>query len=197
MGAPRRHPQHSHPETQIRRVNWAEDLATVRQLLVDYRAWIADHTEVEASGASPAGLTKYDQEIAGLPGVYGPPRGDVLLAADGRGLAACGSLREVEPGVGEIKRVFVRADHRGPGFGPRFTGALLDRALELGYARVRVDTLPSMEAAIEFYQAMGFTPIPAYWPHPVAGELFFEYDFTKSGTKYRGPGPAGTPPARD
>jgi carbonic anhydrase len=48
----------------------------------------------------------------------------------------------------------------------------------LGYERVRVDTLPSMAAAIEFYQEMGFTPIPAYWPHPVTGAYFFELRLT-------------------
>lgn len=31
-----------------------------------------------------------------------------------------------------------------------------------------------MRAAIEFYQEAGFRPIPAYWPNPVAGALFFE-----------------------
>jgi ribosomal protein S18 acetylase RimI-like enzyme len=94
-------------------------------------------------------------------------------------VVACGALRDLGSKVGEIKRVYVRADHRGPGFGPRLTRALLGRARELGYERVRVDTLPSMFAAIQFYQKMGFKPIPAYWPHPVPGALFFEYKVQK------------------
>ena len=73
----------------------------------------------------------------------------------------------------------MREDHRGPGFGPRLTRALLKRARELGYERVRVDTLPTMAAANQFYPEMGFKPIPAYWDHPVRGALFFEYKLGK------------------
>jgi GNAT superfamily N-acetyltransferase len=177
-------PKHSkqkpeYSETRLRRVNWSEDFTTVRRLLQDYRNWLGNHVEpgTPEDPVVSAGLAYVDEEIDGLPGVYGPPRGDVILAFDPEGLAACGSLREREPKVGEIKRVYVRADHRGPGFGPRLTQALLDRARELDFERVRVDTLPTMYAAIQFYQEMGFKPIPPYRPHPVPGALFFEYQF--------------------
>jgi putative acetyltransferase len=161
----------------IRPVNWADDLVTVRRLLQEYRDWLSDHSEaVAGSNSVPIGLRQMDELIANLPGEYGPPRGEVILAFDPKGLAACGALRELESRIGEIKRVYVRADHRGPGFGPRLTTSLLDRARALGFDRVRVDTLPSMTGAIQFYQEMGFKPIPAYWEHPVPGALFFEYE---------------------
>jgi len=187
MGAPNRSHLESHPNTKIRRVNWSEDLDTVRRLFQDYRTWIAEHVEVADSADTPVpdGLLRIDHEIEHLPGVYGPPRGDIVLAFADDKLVACGALREVGPKVGEIRRVYVRADHRGPGFGPRLTRALLDRARELGYDRIRVDTLPTMSAAIQFYQEMGFTPIPAYWSHPVPEALFFEYDLTKQGPARR------------
>jgi len=177
MSPRERHNPDSHPDTTLRRVNWSTDLETVRRLFQDYRQWIADHRDTAASAESSvkAGLGEIDKQIAELPGAYGPPRGDIILAFAKDALVACGSLRELEQRVGEIKRIYVRADHRGPGFGPRMTGALLDRARALGYERVRVDTLPSMTAAIQFYQEMGFVPIPSYWPHPVPGALFFEY----------------------
>ena len=73
---------------------------------------------------------------------------------------------ELEPNVGEIKRIYVRPDYRGKGFGHPFVRALIDRARHLGYERLRVDTLPTMQAAIEFYQELGFRPITAFWPHP-------------------------------
>ena len=169
----------THPATTIRSVNWSEDLALVRRLFQDYREWINEHREIPPSGETklPVGMVQLDRLISGLPGTYGPPRGEVLLAFDKDGLAACGALREVAPNVGEIKRVYVRADHRGPGFGHRFTSAMVSRAHDLGYERVRSYTLPSMYAAIQFYQDLGFRPIPAYWEHPVKGVLFFEYSF--------------------
>ena len=181
-----RHPE-SHPGTKLRRVNWSTDIETVRQLFRDYRKWLADHRDTDAPSDSTVrlGLGQMDEQIAELPGAYGPPRGDVILAFAGKALVACGALRGVEGKIGEIKRIYVRADHRGPGFGPRLTRALLGRARALEYEQVRVDTLPTMIAAIQFYQDMGFVPIPAYWPHPVAGALFFEYSLKKPRPRLR------------
>jgi ribosomal protein S18 acetylase RimI-like enzyme len=172
----------SHPGTTLRRANWSKDLETVRRLFQEYRQWLADHRDTAASADEivKVGLRQIDQQIAELPGAYGPPRGEIILAFAGEAVVACGALREHDPTIAEIKRIYVREDHRGPGFGPRLTRALLDRARELGYERVRVDTLPTMSAAIQFYQALGFTPIPAYWPHPVPGAYFFEYRVRKS-----------------
>ena len=175
------HHEDSHPadysKTALRRVDWSKDLPTVRRLFQDYRAWLADHSTSEGPPHPSAkiGLAVIDKLIAELPGAYGPPNGDVILAFARGSLAACGALRQLAPRVGEIKRVYVRPDHRGPGFGPILTAAVIDRARELHYERVRVDTLPTMAAAIQFYPDMGFVPIPAFWPHPVAGALFFEY----------------------
>jgi len=188
MGARERPNPESHPGTTLRRVTWSKDLDTVRRLFQDYRSWLADHQDSTASAASRVklGLGQVDKLIAELPGAYGPPRGDIILAFAQEEVVACGALRELEPRVGEIKRVYVRADHRGPGFGPRLTRALLRRAHELGYERVKVDTLPTMSAAIQFYQELGFVPVPAYWPHPVPGARFFEYTMMESPSAPRG-----------
>jgi ribosomal protein S18 acetylase RimI-like enzyme len=182
MGAPARPSRDRYAGTKLRGADWSRDLDRVRGLFNGYREWLADHRD-PADSSKPRvtlGLGIVDTLIAELPGAYGPPRGDVILAFVRDEVVACGALRGLEPKVGEIKRIYVRADHRGPGFGPRLTGALLGRAMELGYGRVRVDTLPTMTSAIEFYQEMGFVPIPSYWPHPVAGALFFEYRVEKS-----------------
>ena len=172
------HPrQADYSDTVLRKVHWSEELETVRRLFREYRDWLADHSSAAPGpeSAVPVGLAEFDRVTSELPGVYGPPLGDVILAFHHSELVACGALRSWERKIGEIKRIYVRADHRGPGLGPVLTAALLDRARDLGYERVRVDTLPTMAAAIRFYQEMGFKPIPAYWPHPVPGALFFEW----------------------
>jgi len=164
-------------DTVIRRVDWAREIEVVRPLFQGYRKWLADHVDGRSGPDSnvPPGLAQLDQAIAALPGEYGPPSGDVLLAFNHADIVACGALRKVESGVGDIKRIYVRRDHFGPEFGPQLIKALLQRAEELGYSRVRVDALPSMESAIQYYQEMGFKPIQRYWPHPVSGALFFEW----------------------
>lgn len=160
----------------VRRVRWPDDLPTVRRLFQEYRQWLTEHRDTDLASTTrvQSGLALVDQLISELPGQYGPPRGDVLLWFEGEDVVAVGALREIEPKVGEIKRIYVRSDYRGKEFGHPFGRALIDRARELGYERLRVDTLPTMAAAIEFYSELGFGPIPAFWPHPVAKALFFE-----------------------
>ncbi len=161
---------------QVRGADWPKDLSTIRGLFQEYRDWLADHSDhsPELQARVRSGLSLIDQLTAELPGAYGPPRGEVLLWREGSDVVACGALRELEPRLGEIKRIYVREDYRGKEFGRPFVRALIDRAQQLGYAALRADTLPSMRAAIEFYQELGFRPIASYWPHPVAKALFFE-----------------------
>lgn len=176
MDAPSAHDHGRRPPATVRSASWPEDLATVRRLFQEYRQWIAEHQDSTA-GSEPrvrSGLALVDRLIAELPGAYGPPRGVILLWFKGESLVACGALRELEPKVGEIRRIYVRSDYRGKAFGHPFVRALIDRARELGYETLKADTLPTMTAAIEFYQELGFHRAPAFWPHPAAAAIFFE-----------------------
>lgn len=148
----------------------------MRPLFQDYRRWLDEHRDPDDSARSrvEAGLAVVDDLIERLPGSYGPPRGDVLLWMEGKEIAACGALRELSPGTGEAKRISVIPAFRGEEFGSRYVRSLIERARELGYEHLRVDTLSTMRSAIDFYGEAGFRPIPAYWPHPAPGALFFE-----------------------
>ena len=170
------HAVEGHPHIRFRRVDWTTDLDRVCGLFRQYRDWISDHAE-EGESAKPrvvAGIAVLNGLVEGLPGAYGPPRGDVLLWFENQDLVACGALRELEPGVGELKRIFIRAADRGEEFGKPFVRTLIARAGELGYRELRSYALGSMAAALEFYEELGFHRIPPYWPHPAAGTVFFQ-----------------------
>jgi len=142
-----------------------EEIETARQLFNEYQS---------ALGISLC-FQNFDQEVAGLPGSYTPPEGRLLIAIVDEQVAGCIALRSLGGGVCEMKRLFVRPEFRGRGLGKALVTAILAAAREIGYERMRLDTLPGhMDAAIAMYRTLGFREIPAYYLNPVPGALFME-----------------------
>ena len=119
----------------------------------------------------------FDRELKNLPGDYAPPDGRLLLATEDDQLAGCIALRKLEPGVCEIKRLFVRPAYRGKRLGKVLIESIIDEARKLGYTTMRLDTLPGrMDKAIALYQSIGFVEISPYCENPVEGAKFMELD---------------------
>ena len=112
----------------------------------------------------------FQRELDALPGPYAPPAGEILLAKTGDHVLGCIALKPLDaPQVAEIKRLYVRDQARGKGLGRTLVQAILETAAERGYAEVKLDTLPHMQAAIALYRSFGFTEVPAYGSHPYPG----------------------------
>lgn len=116
------------------------------------------------------------EEVAGLPGAYGPPGGVLLLARVGDKPAGCGGLRPLAADVAELKRLYVRPEYRGCGIGRQLATRLVAEARALGYRWLRLDTLPSMAAAQALYRTLGFSPIRPYAVLPCDAALCFELE---------------------
>jgi GNAT superfamily N-acetyltransferase len=143
-------------------------LPVVRELFQEYAASLG--VDLEFQG--------FTEELNGLPGDYAPPAGRLLVGLEADRPAGCVALRPMEADVCEMKRLYVRPDSRGAGWGRRLAARVVDEAKSAGYRRMRLDTLPGMTRAAELYQTMGFQPIPPYRYNPVPGALFLELDLT-------------------
>jgi len=136
--------------------------------------------EYEASLDTDLCFQGFEAELAGLPGQYAPPRGELYIARDGAGEAiGCVALRPVElEGSCEMKRLFVAPAGRGLGIGKALMNAVIEDARRIGYREMRLDTLPAMTTAQAMYRAAGFRPIEPYYETPVGGTVFMALDLT-------------------
>lgn len=153
-------------------VGEAVALQTVRGLFEEYAASLGLNLCFQG----------FAEELATLPGSYAPPAGRLLLALDGAEPAGCVGLRPLEPGICEMKRLYVRPAFRGSGVGRLLAERIVREAQEAGYARMRLDTLPAMVSARALYAALGFRPIPPYTHNPVEGAVFLELELPPTTT---------------
>lgn len=118
-------------------------------------------------------------ELAGLPGAYAAPSGALLLARIAG--ASCGvvAMRRHAGDICEMKRLYVRPEHRGrdanaPSIGRQLATAIIDEARRRGYRSMRLDTIDTMTAAIALYRSMGFREIAPYYASPLPNTVFME-----------------------
>ena len=99
---------------------------------------------------------------------FTPPGGCLLLAWLYGEPVGCAALRKLEPGIGEIKRMWVAPRMRGLGLGRRLLAELEQVARKRGMRAVRLDTNESLAEAIRLYRAAGYREIPRFNDNPYA-----------------------------
>ena len=141
-----------------------DDWRVARALIEEYAAALGFGLEFQ----------DFDNEIASLAEVYGPPDGCLLLAEEDGRFVGCVGLRRLSEGVCEMKRLYTVVAARGRGLGRLLAEAIIDRARRLGYRRMRLDTVPAMTAARSLYRSLGFRPVEPYRHNPIPGTSFME-----------------------
>jgi ribosomal protein S18 acetylase RimI-like enzyme len=119
-------------------------------------------------------------ELDRLSVMYAPPAGALLLAKFGSEVAGCVGLRKFRDDICEMKRLYVRPDFRGRHLGRRMAEEIAQRAHELGYRTLVLDTLGTMEAAQRLYLSMGFTPATSYYVNPLPNVKYFSLNLQKA-----------------
>ena len=87
----------------------------------------------------------------------------LILALNGIEAIGCVGVRKIEPGIAELKRLYVRDSHRGLKVGVTLLEKAVESARNLGYSRIRLDVIPTLQKAKQLYQSFGFYEIPHYF----------------------------------
>ena len=147
-------------------VRTAEDLKAIVNLFRMY----AESLSIDLT------FQDFENEMATMPGKYVPPTGELLLARNSQGEpVGCVALRALGSsnyGCCEMKRLYTVPAARSTGIGKALVITILDIARTLGYEEIKLDTLPTMEAAIGLYKKVGFVETEAYYDTPLAETIF-------------------------
>ena len=141
-----------------------KDLENIRELFKEYARSLGFYLDFQ----------DFKKEFDELPGEYAPPDGCLLLASYDTKIAGCVALRKMDENICEMKRLYVRKEFRGKGIGKELSVAIIDKAREIGYKYMRLDTVPAMKEAIALYQSLGFKEIDPYRYNPLKGAKFME-----------------------
>ena len=144
----------------IRQAVTPSELAKVRQLFRQYYDWLADEHNINMS------YQGVEEELASLPGYYAAPRGRLLLVYEADEAAGCGAFRPVVEKMCELKRMYVKPEFRGKGYGRAIAVRLLDEARQSGYEIARLDTATFLKEAQALYHSLGFQEIGPYYQAP-------------------------------
>jgi DNA-binding MarR family transcriptional regulator/GNAT superfamily N-acetyltransferase len=101
-----------------------------------------------------------------------PPSGCILVARLFGDPVGCGAIRTLEPGVGEIKRMWISPQVRGLGVGRRLLAELEQVAIGRKVRTLRLDTNGSLAEALRLYRASGYGEIARYNDNPYAQHWF-------------------------
>jgi len=110
---------------------------------------------MEPTGAYK-GPGPWEDDLKDIRGHYLGNRGEFLVGYDGATLACMGAFRRVAPDVAEVKRMRTEPALQGRGLGKLVLRRLEERAVEMGYARMILETGRVQVAARALYEGAGF-----------------------------------------
>ncbi|MGW2747563.1 GNAT family N-acetyltransferase [Streptomyces sp. NPDC001450] len=127
-------------------------------------AYAADIDARFPEGFDSAALVR-PEEVTGDAGAF-------LVAYEEERPVGCGALRRLEPGVGEIRHVWVHPEARRLGLARRLLDGLEREARARGLDVVRLDTHAVLTEAQAMYRACGYTEIACYDDNVYASHWF-------------------------
>lgn len=154
-------------KTSIHICKTPQDFEIAKSLAKDYMQWLG----------MDLCFQNIDKEFEDFELMYGKPAGAFIYATiAGEVVGGVGVRKQIDQ-ICEMKRLFIYENHQGKGLGKLLSNQIITIAKELGYAKMRLDTVSKLISANALYDRIGFIDIPAYYPNPDETVRYMELDF--------------------
>lgn len=150
---------------QIVQATTQEQIQHVIDLASEYVTWMIETlqtTYIDVDTTPFIQAHAYEDLKARFPGEYVPPQGRLFLAYQNQQPSGCIAVARWTDTICEVQTLFVRPDYRGLGIAKLLVKQAIQSAHDIGYSKMRLDTLAFMTGAQTLYQSFGFNPIDAY-----------------------------------
>jgi|APSaa5957512622_1039677.scaffolds.fasta_scaffold21961_2 putative acetyltransferase len=151
--------------TTVKLCRGEEDFKQAKSLILDYAEFLGMDLSFQ----------DFDSELGKLDAMYNEPAGAFYLLSEGTKVVGGGGIRRFEPGIGEIKRMYIYPAFRGKKLGRLLLDTLIGSAKALGFTTVRLDTVRWLPEALSLYQRYGFYQIGSYRFNPDPEAVYMEY----------------------
>lgn len=81
-----------------------------------------------------------------------------VLEAGNGSIVGCYGLYPLGAGTCELRKMYLHRDYRGQGHGKRMLEEAIEKAGQVGFRRITLETASVLKAAIRLYESYGFTP---------------------------------------
>jgi ribosomal protein S18 acetylase RimI-like enzyme len=150
--------------TVYKKLETDEEISGAKQLIIAYIQWLNQDLCFQ----------NIDDELKTFPKKYSEPEGAFLIAKKHNEVTGCVGIRKLENKICEMKRLFVSDNYRGNGTGKKLVEMIIEEAKLKHYEKMRLDTLDTMEEALNIYRKNGFYEIEAYYNNPADGVVYLE-----------------------
>ena len=117
----------------------------------------------------------FNKEVENLEDQYSRPEGVIYIIYNQENYPiGCFGIRKLDSSISELKRMYLKEGYRGLGFGKKMMEKAIEAGKEMGYKKMRLDTLSTMDAAIGLYKSVGFYEIESYCFNPIQTAKYFE-----------------------
>jgi N-acetylglutamate synthase-like GNAT family acetyltransferase len=143
-------------EIMYKKLETREEIIKSKELIIEYIKWLNEDLTYQ----------NIDDELMNFPQKYEEPDGTFIIAKDNDNVIGCVGLRRLEENICEMKRLFVNDKYKGNGIGRKLVEIIIEEAKIKNYKRMRLDTLKTMESALNIYHKNNFSEIEPYCYNP-------------------------------